>query len=231
MKYVGSKNRIAKYLLPLILGGRKPGELYVEPFVGGCNIIDKVPGDRWGNDMNPYLIAMLRSIQKGWEPPQSVSEEEYADIKANKDVHPPELVGYVGFQLSYGAKWFGGYRRDKVGKRDYPGEAYRNVVKQSPLLSGIRFTCGSYTDMEIPAGATVYCDPPYANATSYSHGLNHHAFWAWAHDLSYRGCNVFVSEYAAPDEWEAIWERRVNSSLDLDRGSKQAVESLFTLRA
>ena len=38
MKYMGSKNRIAKYILPIILKDRKEGQWYVEPFVGGANM-------------------------------------------------------------------------------------------------------------------------------------------------------------------------------------------------
>ena len=44
MKYMGSKARHAKELLPIILKDRKEGQWYVEPFVGGCNMIDKVTG-------------------------------------------------------------------------------------------------------------------------------------------------------------------------------------------
>ena len=35
MKYQGSKRRIAKDILPIILRDRKNGQFYVEPFVGG----------------------------------------------------------------------------------------------------------------------------------------------------------------------------------------------------
>jgi len=44
MKYMGSKNRIAKHLLPIMLAERKPDQWWVEPFVGGANMIDKVEG-------------------------------------------------------------------------------------------------------------------------------------------------------------------------------------------
>lgn len=44
MKYMGSKNRYAKEILPLILKDRKENQWYVEPFVGGANVIDKVGG-------------------------------------------------------------------------------------------------------------------------------------------------------------------------------------------
>jgi DNA adenine methylase len=39
MQYMGNKNRIAKHLLPVMLPYRKPGQWWVEPFVGGGNMI------------------------------------------------------------------------------------------------------------------------------------------------------------------------------------------------
>ena len=57
MKYMGSKNRHANELLPIILKNRKRGQWYVEPFCGGCNIIDKASGQRIANDLHFYLIS------------------------------------------------------------------------------------------------------------------------------------------------------------------------------
>ncbi len=48
MKYMGSKARYAKSILPIILASRQPDQWYVEPFVGGANVIDKVSGPRIG---------------------------------------------------------------------------------------------------------------------------------------------------------------------------------------
>jgi len=48
MKYMGSKSRHAKEILSIILKERKPDQWYVEPFVGGANVIDKVDGKRLG---------------------------------------------------------------------------------------------------------------------------------------------------------------------------------------
>ena len=45
MKYMGSKNRIAKFVLPIMIkeANEKGITTWVEPFVGGANMIDKVP--------------------------------------------------------------------------------------------------------------------------------------------------------------------------------------------
>lgn len=48
MKYQGSKRLIIKKILPFLLEGRKPGQYYVEPFVGGGNSIMHVTGKRIG---------------------------------------------------------------------------------------------------------------------------------------------------------------------------------------
>ena len=45
MKYMGSKNRIAKHILPIMLAEAEKHNIttWVEPFVGGGGMIDKVP--------------------------------------------------------------------------------------------------------------------------------------------------------------------------------------------
>ncbi|MBV5283410.1 MAG: DNA adenine methylase [Paludibacter sp.] len=56
---MGSKRRIANDILPIILENIQPDQYYVEPFVGGCNMIDKVKHSlKIGADNNQYLIAM-----------------------------------------------------------------------------------------------------------------------------------------------------------------------------
>lgn len=161
MKYMGSKNRIAKYILPIILKDRKVGMTWVEPFVGGANMIDKVDGKRLGADSNEYVIALLKEMTKPNFISPEISEESYNDIKANKDNYPQWLVGYAGTQLSFGATWFGSYRRDKKGNRNYCKEAQNNVNKQSLNLNGVVFVHSSYDCLLIPPNSIIYCDPPY----------------------------------------------------------------------
>ena len=227
MKYMGSKSKHAKDLLPIILSARKPGQVYVEPFVGGANMIDKVIGERIGSDVHEYLIKTYVAITNGWTPPKDISEAEYKDIQKNKDKYPPELVGYVGFQLSYAGKWFGGYRRDKIGKRNYSLEAYTNMMKQIPLIKGVKFYNNSFRQLVIPDNSLIYCDPPYAGTTSYKDKFDHEDFWKWCDELVEQGHTVFVSEYNAPDGWKCVWQKQVTSSLTKETGSKTAVEKLF----
>ena len=109
MKYMGSKNRIAKEIIPIITAGRTT-ETFYDLFCGGGNIIDKVVGKRVANDNNKFLIALFKEMQKDNFELPFIGEIEYKNIQKNKDSYPDWLVGYVGFQLSFGAKFFGGYR-------------------------------------------------------------------------------------------------------------------------
>lgn len=229
MKYLGSKRRIAKRILPIILKNRTKNQWYVEPFCGGCNVIDKVPvvdGYRLASDNNYYLIECCKAIAEGWLPQQDISETLYNDIKNNVENYPPYLVGYVAFQLSFGAKWFGGYRRDKIGKRNYSREAFRNVKRQQPYLKNIHFVCSDYKNLEIYRNSIVYCDPPYANSTKYKDDFDHERYWRWVRDLVADGHRVFCSEYTAPKDFVSIWSKELITGVDVC-SRKIDVENLF----
>jgi len=229
MKYMGSKARHAKELLPIILEGRKEGQWYVEPFVGGANMIDKVDGNRIGNDFHPFLIAMWSAVSNGWSPPDFVTEEEYKEAKQQTNIDA--LTGFIGFGCSYSGKWFGGFARGNDAKgnpRNYAKESASNIKKQQDSLIGVKFTNLSYSDMEIPDNSIIYCDPPYQGTTKYATGgFNHEEFWQWCRDKVKEGHKVFVSEYSAPEDFVSVWEKKVNNTLVKDTGSKQGVEKLF----
>jgi len=225
MKYMGSKNRIAKEILPIILKERKDGQFYIEPFCGGCNMIDKVEGKRIASDQNHYLIELLKKLQEGWIPPKGISEEQFEDMKKNPKHYTDHLIGYVGFQLSFGAMWFSSYRKDKIGKRNYSVEAFNNVMKQAPKLLGIKFICSPYEDLEYPENSIIYCDPPYEDTIKYNAvgSFDHHKFWCWCREMSKKGHTVFISEYNAPEDFECIWEKKLQNGL----GKSKNTEKLF----
>lgn len=228
MKYMGSKARIAKHILPIMLKDRKEGQYYVEPFVGGANMIDKVDGLRIGADINPYNICLFKGIQEGFVPPDFVSESDYKKAQQNREVNP--LVSFVGYGCSYSGKWFGGYARGNDAKgnpRNYCLESKKNIMNQSHNIKDILFINSSYDEFEIPDNSIIYCDPPYENTTSYKDKFNHSKFWQWCRDMANKGHKIFVSEYNAPDDFKCLWEMEVNSSLTKDTGSKKAKEKLF----
>ena len=230
---MGSKNRIAKHILPIMLEYRKEGQWWVEPFVGGANMIGKVDGVRIGGDTNVYLIELFRAIQLGWEPPNSCTEEEYNQIRKHKDLFPMNLVGFVGIGCSYSGKWFGGYARGKDNKgkeRNYCLESKKNIMAQKDKIQTVDFRHGSYLSLPMPKKCIIYCDPPYEKSTKYKDKFNHVKFWQWCRDMAKEGHTVFISEYNAPDDFECIWSKEIVSSLTKNTGGKTGVEKLFKIK-
>lgn len=236
MKYMGSKRRIAKYILPIINSYLSGVSTYFEPFVGGFNMMENVylsNGRMIASDYNKYLICLYRSLKLGWLPPEVISEELYDDIKLNKDSYPDELVGYVGFSLSFGGKWFGGYRRDKKGDNSRENElvqsrrAFNEIMRQvsTPAFQKTWFFWDDYSNTLIPNNSLVYCDPPYANTTKYTNPFDSNAFWGWVRATSAHSV-VLVSEYSAPDDFDCVWSMPLANTLNTE-GSKQSVEKLF----
>lgn len=246
MKYVGSKDRHAKEILDAMLKeigsnawDNTQYENWIEPFVGGANMIAKVPrffSGIYGADINPYVIAMFQAVQKGWVPPDSVSEEEYQRLKTNSEHFIEDeapLRGFVGIGCSYSGKWFGGYARGNANNgqpRNYCLESKKNLLKQKPNIIDVKFICSDYRALTVPINglSIIYCDPPYENTTKYLHSIQHKDFWDWCEAQSQRGHKVFVSEYQAPEGWRCIWQKEVNNSLTKETGSKQGIEKLFT---
>jgi DNA adenine methylase len=225
MQYMGSKNRIAKHLLPIMLAERKPDQWWVEPFVGGANMIDKVEGKRMGNDSHDFLIALLVALRDGYIPPTDINKELYYAVKSKPQEYPKELVGFVGFLCSFGGKWWGGYAFNKKGD-NYAERGSRCLVKQAKNLGGVVFKSGSYLELEIPENSLIYCDPPYEGTTKYKDGFNHADFWQWCREKTTEGHTVFVSEYSAPNDFVCVKE--IQHKTILDKNSQyQRIEKLF----
>lgn len=233
MRYMGSKARYAKHIAPILMDGHDQDSWYIEPFMGGGNVLSNVPAKhKWGNDTAKYAVALLKAVAEGWEPPNTLTQDEYYSIKADPDWYDAALVGFAMFCCSYGSKPWGGYARNKPEEgtnSSYPAESAANLRLQRIGLTGTKFTCGSYLDLDIPNGSTVYCDPPYASTTGYGGEFDHDKFWQWAEELSHK-CRVFVSEYSAPTAWKTIWQKEVNSYVSKTNDTyKKATESLFVL--
>ena len=231
MKYLGSKNRIANEILPIILKNRNDKQYYVEPFVGGGNSIDKVKGKRIGSDSNRYIIALHKAIQKGWKPPKKVSKDEYTQVKNNREKYSDELIGYYATQLVFGSIWFGSFRRDNKGIRNYDLEAYNNVMKQSPNLFDVDFRWCDYKDLIIPDDSIIYCDPPYKGTRPYigENKINYDEFWNWCREKRKEGHQIFISEYNAPSDFTCLWQKKISSSGNkITKKKLKAIEKLFT---
>lgn len=236
VRYMGSKARFAAALLAVILSGRLAEQTYVEPFIGGANIFDKVPGPKIGADLNGFLVAMWGAVRDGWRPPEDVSVEDYREAKRQSQTAartlPDAEIGFIGAGCSFGGKWFGGFARGGFNAngepRVYSRESARAVLKQAPGLRGAIFAAGPYDSLSLPSRSLIYCDPPYAGVTGYTNAFDTAAFWRWCDARAADGHTVFVSEYRAPGHWRPVWEQETLSSVSREsRSGKRAVERLF----
>jgi DNA adenine methylase len=186
-------------------------------------------GNRIGADINEYLIALFVALQNGYVPPIEISKELYTDIKNNKSKYPKELVGFVGFSVSFGGKWFNGYSADNAKGKTYAERGSMNLQKQIKLLQNVEFNCCTYDKLHIPPNSIIYCDPPYENTTKYDFNktFNHTDFWQWCRNKSDEGHTVYISEYNAPSDFNLIAEFKHSSCMNKSK-HKQTIERLFS---
>lgn len=233
MKYMGSKNRIAKEILPIILKNRKDGQWYVEPFVGGFNCIDKVDGNRIASDKNKYLIAMWSGLQVNRERPMEIPKELYVKARTefnnNTNIEFDDfMIGWIGWMGSFNGRFFDGGYSGKTKDRDYVNEQIRNTEKQIDNVKDIILHNGEYFDLEIPNNSIIYCDIPYKDTKQYSTSkdFNHDKFWEWCRVKTKEGHTVFISEYNAPEDFECVWQKEVTNSMNTSKTYKP-IEKLF----
>ena len=228
MVYMGSKRRLAKELIPIITADLKEGIYYVEPFCGGCNMIDKINHPlKIASDSNKYLIALLQKQQQGTLKPFEVSKEVWQQVKYNKDKFPMWFVGYVGFCCSFRGVPFRQFASNNIQKKSDKVENYQteqaNLLKQN--LSNIDFKCCSYDDLQIPPHSVIYCDPPYMGTTGYNNPFDSDKFWQWVREKTQEGHKVYVSEYQAPEDFTCIWQKEQTKNLGTK--AQKTVEKLF----
>ena len=238
MKYIGSKNRLSKDIVPIIQSyiDIQRCTHYLEPFVGGANMIDKIKCEnKYGSDIHPYLIALLKQTQSDVSIfPKTITREEYIKVRDDKEKYPDWYVGLVGFCASYNAKWFGGYANNVKTKegniRNYTDEAIKNLVKQSKKLQDITFSCCDFRQINHSIeNFVIYCDIPYRNTTKYNTELfPYEEFYEWCKGMSKHNI-ILISEYNMPKEFECIWSKDIKCTLDNNKITKK-LEKLFIYR-
>lgn len=232
---MGSKSKIAKYIVPIIQQKieESGSKVYIEPFAGGCNVIDKVSAKyRIASDINEYLIALFKYLQVGGTLPDNITKEEYGEVRANVAAFPAWYVGAVGFLASYKGRFFeggySGYRKTKCGDRDYYKESRNNILNQMQQggVFGIDFRSGDYREYA-PERCVIYCDPPYEGTKRYGNArqFDYNEFWQLMREWS-KSNIVLISELSAPDDFITIWEKEVDRSMRAKEHFK-ATEKLF----
>lgn len=238
MKYLGSKAKIADDIVGILQGYINTFGIttYVEPFVGGFNVIDKVDCEnRIGNDIDPLVCDLVETCRENpalLDLLQTPTREEYYDVRDNAWRYAGWYRAAVLLFASYNARVYGGCygatAKTKDGTvRDYFAEAKANFARQLPQLRGILVGCADYRALRFPRERVlIYCDPPYSEGKGYGVKFDTAEFWEWCRAQAAAGHIVVVSEHVAPDDFRCIWERRRMSSLD-NRQKVERTEKLF----
>lgn len=208
------------------------------------------------NDGHPAAVCLLRSVGAGWDPPDEMSEDEYRSIKERAlasardcaacqvrcwpaehtcDGSRDPLVGFAGFGVSFGGKYFAGYggrvrtrHRGKANPWSQVRCSANALRKIREPLSRVTFHVGDYRSLPerlgVLAGDCWYWDKPYTGTEQYR-GVPGNgclcglcgkgkggavfcdtAFWQRQDALAKTpGVDVLVSEFLAPAHWRKLW--------------------------
>lgn len=233
MMYLGSKARVAKLFIPIMVAEAVKRGIthWVEPFVGGGNMIDKVPDwfHREGWDVDDHAVSALRAIRDDHETlPKTCDEATYHRIRGGPFVDGTN--SWLRFVCSFGGKFDAGFARSLL--RDHCAEAWRSAQKQGPMMETVMLFCKDYREGELYSQALLYCDPPYAKTTKYSSGAFDSAeFFNWCRKKRDEGHLVFVSEYEAPEDFIVVAEKSVKTTFASQRtkATHNPTERLFML--
>jgi DNA adenine methylase len=239
---MGSKAKYAKYIVPILQQVIDDNEVdtYIECFVGGANIIDKIKCEnKYGYDRSDTLIALLSLAAENFDKVLKDGTRELWDMGkeyVKNNVKPEDMtladIGAMEFFASYCNGGFPrGYAKN-TATRNYYKEAYSNMEKQAPNLKDITFKCQNYWELEDAENAVIYLDPPYQNTKSYGYAnqskMDYEHFWNWVRDLS-KNNYVFISEQSAPEDFEIVWEQEVKRTTNKKNDFK-ATERLYRLK-
>ena len=93
------------------------------------------------------------------------------------------------------------------------------------LQSNLQVFSSDYQSVEIPADSCVYCDPPYKGTSEYKYGgFDYLRFYDW---LRTRDFPVYVSEYAMPEDFVAVWQKTKICTFSSRNNAKYTVERVF----
>lgn len=170
MVYQGSKNRLAKFLVPIIQKYIDDNNIktYIEPMCGSCSIIEQIKCDnKIASDINDELIALLQYAKSDAElsiAPEDCLFEHYADVRENRkhgtNKYSKEYTALIGYCASYGGRYFeGGFGRDKTGKRNIYAERVKNLKEDCELLQNIDIRYCDYKDFADYKNCLFYFDP------------------------------------------------------------------------
>ena len=250
--YQGSKNRLAKYIIPILnkLIKENNCEVFIDACCGGANIIanTKYPivcNKKYGFDNNKYLIALFDKIKFNDLDYIYIDENEYKKVKqdflSGNNTYEDWYYGYVGFLFSYSGVFMDNYAKGNTPKgqpRHWGLERYNNILNQKEALKTATFTIENIFNINLDDldklkknnNMLIYIDPPYKDTKQYNkEKFDTEKFWNLVREMSKR-CIVVVSEYEAPKDFITIWEKELLQSINLAMNRQKAIEKLFVIK-
>ena len=247
MKYLGGKNKIAKYIVKFIKDLINPDMVdgYLEPFCGSLAITVHMTDYKKviASDIHSDLIMLWKKVQKNkFIPPKTLNEDQWKKIKEYKS--PSAMKAFAGFGCSFGGKFFGGYAQKYTnGKNeDYLKAATNSINKIKSKIENVKFYKKDYKKWT-PKNMLIYCDPPYVpsnfpvkyrTTTKKYSEFDNKKFWNVMRKWSKKNY-VFISEQNAPDDFISIWSKKKYRSISNSKKTrykstttkKYRVEHLF----
>ena len=209
MRYQGGKHRQAKKFAPVLIEAlRASGGAFIEPFVGGFNLVPHLGGefDCYCSDSHRGLINLWQALQAGkFDPPTTVSRELHAELKTKRGTDP--LSVFVSFVCSFGGAEWTGFATGKInGKQyDFVRGGRESCLRKAKHMERVRFSCCDYQRIGASPGDVVYADPPYEGTAGYrAQSFQRSEFEAWCQQQKQAGARVFASEYQIAPGWEPV---------------------------
>lgn len=245
MTYMGGKQKIQKYLLPIINNYIKENEIenFYDVFCGGFNIGAYVGCENiYANDLSITLISLHKQAQEDFSKVCIDSSREQWDRcyteykrlkKHNFNVEPEipyEEIGAIEWFGGFSGRGFpGGYGINSKGRNQFE-ERYNNLKKQAEE-NGYKkaiFSCGDYRDISFKRNSLIFCDAPYKNTKAY--GINtkfsYSEYYKWLMETA-KNYPIMICEEELPREIpaEIIWQKEVTR----DIGKIKKTEKMYLL--
>lgn len=243
MRYLGGKHKIGEEISKIMTKMYPPESVdgYLEPFCGSLGVFKYMTQYNYkamiASDIQPDLIEMWKEVQNDTLViPDEIDETEYNRLKNLKNRVPNSKKAMVGFFLSFGGKFFGGFalKSEKKDGKDYLQTLRNGIDKMKPLIQreNVSFHNKSYLDWK-PKNMLIYCDPPYQNTEGYSANkrygdFDHDLFWETMREWS-KDNYVFISEQSSPADFKSVWSHKKKRTLSSHlKNRKIRIEHLFT---
>lgn len=163
------------------------------------------------------LVSLYRAVAAGWEPPRSLTREQYHALAAGPR-HPADpLTAFVGIFCSVGGKWWAGWLPDdhrwpEGGRgRSAAAKAAHDLAELRPLLQRLELREGDGLG-PVAAGRVAYFDPPYAGTTGYKGAPVYSPAEAWPRlSALASAAPCLVTEFRAPAPWVEVAALPVSS--------------------